>query len=162
MVEEGVNADDPRVWGPDVTPLAPWFATLYVVCGGGDEVTLGVGQTHVYIWDNDPEALADEAVFAGRFVEAGPTGGSTAILATTRGDVRVGSSGCRSRGTGAVSGPTHRARADCGGATGHWARPRVGSTAASTSDVVVCWLCTTPSSTGWLLSAEAARGDVPL
>lgn len=95
-VEEGVNANDPHMWGLHVTPRAPGAAAVYIAYGGGDEVTLGFGETHVYIWDDDPEALADEvqeileAVFAGRFIEAGPKGDSMAKLATSSGQVRVG------------------------------------------------------------------------
>ena len=55
----------------------PAAASVYVTLTGGDEVVVGIGQTHAYIWDDDPTALAEylrvllDAVFAGDFEEAG-------------------------------------------------------------------------------------------
>lgn len=53
---------------------------MYVAHAADDEITLGIAETHVYMWDDDPAQLADEvqavlsAVFAGRFEERGPYG----------------------------------------------------------------------------------------
>lgn len=95
-VEEGVRATHPNQWYLEITPYAPGAAAAYIALGGGDEVTLGFGETHTYIWDDDPKALGGEvqeifeAVFAGSFVEAGPKGDSTSKLVTSHGEVLVG------------------------------------------------------------------------
>ena len=76
-VTEGRNEQDSTVWGMEVEPVNPAAASVYVTFAGGDEVTVGFGQTHAYIWDDDPAALAAHvgniltAVFAGDFEEAG-------------------------------------------------------------------------------------------
>lgn len=76
-ITEGRNERDSTVWGMEVEPSNPEAASVYVTFAGGDEVTVGFGQTHAYIWDDDPAALAAyvggilAAVFAGDFEEAG-------------------------------------------------------------------------------------------
>jgi hypothetical protein len=76
-VTEGRNERDSTVWGMEIKPSNPDAASVYVAFPGGDEVTLGFGQTHAYIWDDDPAGLAAyvggilAAVFAGDFEEAG-------------------------------------------------------------------------------------------
>ena len=76
-VTDGRNERDSTVWGMEVEPADPSAAAVYVTFAGGDEVTLGFGQTHTYLWDKDPAALAAyvggilDAVFAGDFEEAG-------------------------------------------------------------------------------------------
>lgn len=76
-VTEGRNERDSAVWGMEVEPANPAAASVYVSFAGGDEVTVGFGQTHAYVWDDDPVALAAyveiilTAVFAGDFEEAG-------------------------------------------------------------------------------------------
>ena len=76
-VTEGRNERDSAVWGMEVEPTNPAAASVYVSFAGGDEVTVGFGRTHAYIWDDDPAALAAyignilTAVFAGDFEEAG-------------------------------------------------------------------------------------------
>lgn len=76
-VTEGRNERDSTVWGLQVEPANPAAASVYVTFAGGDEVTVGFGQTHAYVWDNDPAALAGyvgsilAAVFAGDVEEAG-------------------------------------------------------------------------------------------
>lgn len=76
-VTEGRNKRDSTVWGMEVEPANPDAASVYVTFTGGDEVTVGFGQTHAYIWDDDPAALAAyigsilASVFAGDFEEAG-------------------------------------------------------------------------------------------
>ena len=42
------------MWGMEVEPADPAAASVYVTSTGGDEVVVGFGQTHVYIWDDDP------------------------------------------------------------------------------------------------------------
>ena len=74
---EGRNERDSTVWGMEVEPSDPAAASVYVAFTGGDEVVVGFGETHAYIWDDDPAALAEyvgailDAVFAGDFEEAG-------------------------------------------------------------------------------------------
>lgn len=76
-VTEGRNTRDSAVWGMEIEPADPAAASVYVTFAGGDEVTVGFGQTHTYVWDDDPAALAAyvgsilTAVFGGRFEEAG-------------------------------------------------------------------------------------------
>ena len=73
-------------WTIDVAPRRPDAARAGVAYWGGDEVTLEFGETHVYLWDDDPDALGREighllaAVFAGDFEEAGRPGDSFARL----------------------------------------------------------------------------------
>jgi hypothetical protein len=61
-----------------VHPTRPGAAQASVVCVDPGEIILGFGGTHVYMWDDDPHELARQveelltAVFAGRFIEAGP------------------------------------------------------------------------------------------
>ena len=77
LVTEGRNEPNHTVWGMEVEPADPAAASVYVTFVGGDEVTIGFGKTHGYLWDNDPAALAEyvgrilDAVFAGDFEEAG-------------------------------------------------------------------------------------------
>jgi hypothetical protein len=74
---EGRNERDSAVWGMEVEPADTAAASVYVTFTGGDEVVVGFGQTHAYVWDDDPAALAEyvgavlDAVFAGDFEEAG-------------------------------------------------------------------------------------------
>lgn len=94
--EAGSHPEHPYMWHLEITPAAPGAAAAYVAYGGGDEVTLGFGETHVYLWDADPDQLADdvrtilEAVFAGRFVEAGRVGDAFAKVSTRHGDRVLG------------------------------------------------------------------------
>lgn len=89
-VNEGVDADA-GIWGIEITPAASGAATGHIAYGGGDEVAVRFGETHVYMWNDDPRSLADEvrdllaAVFAGQFVEAGKRGDSFARVATPDG-----------------------------------------------------------------------------
>jgi len=94
-LNEGVDPAN-GVWGVDVTPTQPGATPAYVVHqDGSDEVTVGFGQTHVYLWDKDPEVLADEieqilmGVFAGRIVEAGRAGNSFARVTRRDGSTTV-------------------------------------------------------------------------
>lgn len=90
-VTEARSGSDADVWGVEVEPRNPAAASVYVSYWGGDEVVLGFGETHTYLWDDSPDALLAEvrdilrAVFAGRVLEAGPTGDSTARLMTPQG-----------------------------------------------------------------------------
>jgi hypothetical protein len=62
-----------------VSPIKPGAATLRVSAHAADdeEVVVEFGRTHVYLWAPDVESIVSEvehiaeAVFAGRFVEAG-------------------------------------------------------------------------------------------
>lgn len=94
--DEGVNSRYPEVWGIEVAPTNRGAAPVYVTYGGGDEVIFGFGETHVYLFDDDPDAVASEvrelftAVVSGAFVEAGRQGDSFARVQTPRGEVHVG------------------------------------------------------------------------
>jgi hypothetical protein len=95
-VDEGVDPGN-GVWGIDVTPKKLGAAPVYVAHPGGDEVTLGFGETHVYLWDDHLTALADEVerilvgVCAGRFAEAGRLGDSFARVNDEDGEtIRLG------------------------------------------------------------------------
>lgn len=94
-VDEGWNAEH-EVWGIDITPTAGGAAPAYLAYSGGDEVSFGFGCTSLYLWHDDPEMLADkvrvllEAVFAGRFVEAGGEGRGFAKVAVAGESWRVG------------------------------------------------------------------------
>lgn len=76
-VEEGRNDPHADIWSLTVHPKRAGAATASVTFVGGDEVVLGFGETHAYMWDDNPESLAEEvrqvltAIFAGRFQEAG-------------------------------------------------------------------------------------------
>ena len=76
-VTEGRNERESAMWGMEIETADPAAASVYVTFTGGDEVVVGFGQTHAYIWDDDPTALAEylravlDAVFAGDFEEAG-------------------------------------------------------------------------------------------
>ena len=84
------------VWSVDITPTRPRAAHAYVTHIGGDEIVLGFGRTHVYMWDDDPGELARQVeglltpVFAGRFVEAGPRKDAFARVETADGGLTVG------------------------------------------------------------------------
>jgi hypothetical protein len=73
----------PDIWGIDITPTREGAARASVTLAG-DEVILAFGETHAYLWDDNPNELADEvrqvlaAVFAGHFEEAGKRGDSRA------------------------------------------------------------------------------------
>ena len=90
-VSEGRNEADSDVWGMEVQPTNPAAAPVYVSYWGTDEVDLGLGETHLYVWDADPAALAEEiqevlgAVFAGAVEESGVPGDSTARILTPSG-----------------------------------------------------------------------------
>lgn len=90
-VSEGRNEADSDVWGMEVQPTNPTAAPVYVSYWGTDEVDLGFGETHLYVWDADPAALAEEiqevlgAVFAGEVEESGVPGDSTARIVTPSG-----------------------------------------------------------------------------
>lgn len=72
-----VTEERSTVWGMEVQPNNRSAASAYVTFTGGDEVVVGFGQTHAYIWDDEPAGLGDytgailAAVFAGDFEEAG-------------------------------------------------------------------------------------------
>lgn len=76
-VTERRNDGDEAVWGMEVRPAEPAAASVYVTFAGGDEVVVGFGQTHAYIWDDDPVALGVyvgsilASVFEGDFEEGG-------------------------------------------------------------------------------------------
>jgi hypothetical protein len=61
----------------NITPSNRKAARVVVTYHGGDTAGVGFGRTEVELWDDDPRALAHsvgrflEAVFAGRFLEAG-------------------------------------------------------------------------------------------
>ena len=86
----------PISWSLDVTPTRSGAAKSYVTHIGGDEIVLGFGRTHVYMWDDDPQELARQvevlltAVFAGRFLEAGPRKDAFARVDTEDGPRTVG------------------------------------------------------------------------
>jgi hypothetical protein len=67
----------PTSGGLTIHPARPGAATASVTFVGGDEVVLGFGETYAYMWDEDPDSLAEEvrqvltAVFAGHFQEVG-------------------------------------------------------------------------------------------
>lgn len=90
------------LWEIGVEPARPGAARLGVVgyeAEDDDEITLTFGETHVSIWGTPEEvarwvAVYAEAVFAGRFEEAGALGGSRAKMTLASGEVRtVGSVG---------------------------------------------------------------------
>lgn len=97
-----VDRDVNGLWEVDVEPARPGAARLNVVGGeadGDDEIVMTFGETHVYIWGT-PAEVADwvgryaEAVFAGRFEEAGWGSDKRARIELASGDVRtVGSVG---------------------------------------------------------------------
>ncbi len=58
-VTEGRNERDSTVWGMEVEPEDSSAASVYVSFAGGDEVVVGFGQTHTYLWDDDPAALTE-------------------------------------------------------------------------------------------------------
>ena len=79
----------------EISPRDPAAAAASVAYLGDDEVTLGFGETHTYLWDEDPVRLGAEiglvlaAVFAGDFVEYGFRGDSTARLSLPGGRRRT-------------------------------------------------------------------------
>ena len=83
-------------WSLDITPARPGAAHAYLTHIGGDEIVMGFGGTHVYMWDDDPQELARRvellltAVFHGRFVEGGPRKDAFAKVETSGGPVSVG------------------------------------------------------------------------
>jgi hypothetical protein len=83
-------------WSLDITPVRPGAARAYLTHIGGDEIVLGFGGTHVYMWDDDPQDLARQvellltAVFHGRFVEGGPRKDAFAKVETSGGPMSVG------------------------------------------------------------------------
>lgn len=86
----------PIVWSLDITPTRDGAAKSYVTHIGGDEIVLGFGGTHVYMWHDNPEELARQVellltgIFNGSFVEAGPRKDAFALVETTEGQVGVG------------------------------------------------------------------------
>ena len=83
-------------WSLEITPTRPGAAHAYLTHIGGDEIVLGFGGTHVYMWDDDPQELARQvellltAVLEGRFVEGGPRKDAVAKVDTTAGPMSVG------------------------------------------------------------------------
>lgn len=77
----------------------------------GDEITLGFGQTDLYLWDDDPRDLANEVqrilggVFAGRFEEAGRLRDSFATVIDDNGET-IGSGRSASPASMAVQAAT--------------------------------------------------------
>lgn len=92
VVDEGEHDRLPDIWSIEVTPRMDGAARASVTLAG-DEVILAFGETHVYMWDDDPERLADEvhqvllAVFAGRFEEVGKPGDSRARVTLADGTI---------------------------------------------------------------------------
>lgn len=76
-LEEERNDSQADIWSLTIHPARVGAATASVTFAGGDEVVLGFGETHAYMWDDDPNSLAEEvrqvltAVFAGHFEEVG-------------------------------------------------------------------------------------------
>jgi hypothetical protein len=68
------------IWSLTITPSKAGPASTSVTFVGGDEIVLGIGDTHVYLWDDDPEALGEvvrqvlTSVYAGRVQETGMRG----------------------------------------------------------------------------------------
>lgn len=77
--------DDDRVFQVSITPTNSQAAAVNVTIARSDELVLTFGQTHVYLHTDDgelDEGLADmlDAIFAGRFDEAGQPGDGFARL----------------------------------------------------------------------------------
>ena len=96
VIEETVQ-DAPDLWCLDVRPTAASAAPASITyLGGGDEIVLGFGHTHMYMWDDDYLELAREvrdlleAAFAGDVVEAGPYQDSFSRISTRSGMKGVG------------------------------------------------------------------------
>lgn len=97
-----VSRDNGGLWEVDVEPNSAGAARLTIVGAereDDDEITLTFGETRVYIW-GEPEEVASwvhqyaEAVFAGRFEEAGARGDSRARIRLASGELRtIGSVG---------------------------------------------------------------------
>ena len=85
----GRNERDSTVWGFEITPRESAAASVYCAYAGSDEVDLGFGRCHVYLWHGEPDKLADlvksylEPVLAGRFIEAGRMRGSAFARVTS-------------------------------------------------------------------------------
>lgn len=96
VIEETVQ-DTPGLWCLDVRPTAERAAPASITyLGGGDEIVLGFGHTHMYMWDDDHLDLAREvrdlleAAFAANFVEAGPHQDAFSRISTRSGMKGVG------------------------------------------------------------------------
>jgi len=93
IVTEGGHCTDASIWGIEVEPQRAGAACVSIVYTGSDEVTVGFGQTHAYLWAADPAALAMlvgrmlSAIFAGHVVEAGRKGDSFARITLPDGEV---------------------------------------------------------------------------
>lgn len=95
-VTEGRNDADASVWGIEVLPARAGAAAAYITFAGGDEVVVGFGKTHAYLWDDDPSRLADEvrllltAVFRGDFEEVGDGDGFARVYLPNGEVMRLG------------------------------------------------------------------------
>lgn len=97
-VEEGRNDRYPEIWGIEIKAMRPGAASAYITLVGDDEVVIGFGETHAYLWHADPNALAEEvrqvltAVFSGHLEESGMRSASRARVILANGDVWRGGS----------------------------------------------------------------------
>ncbi len=96
VIEETVP-DTPGLWCLEVQPTAEGAAPASIAyLGGADEIVVGFGRTHMYMWNDDHHQLAREvrdlleAVFAAKFVEAGAEQDAYSIVSTRSGMKGVG------------------------------------------------------------------------